>query len=99
MEIFLGFDVTRFRSCQVIITPKAGKGSGMVAKARELAEKHGWFLGWSSFFFKISFCTYLITYKYIMVFFSDGWFFTVKFYSNFMQFHVFFLRCWKTRTL
>ena len=29
---------------QVIITPKAGKGSGMVAKAKELAEKHGWFL-------------------------------------------------------
>ena len=54
-EIFLGFDVIRFRSCQVIITPKAGKGSGMVAKARELAEKHGWFLGWSSVLF-ISFC-------------------------------------------
>ena len=30
---------------QVIITPKAGKGSGMVAKAKELAEKHGWFPG------------------------------------------------------
>lgn len=30
---------------QVIITPKAGKGSGMVAKARELAEKHGWCRG------------------------------------------------------
>ncbi len=46
-DIFLGLEGTRFRSCQVIITPKAGKGSGMVAKARELAEKHGWFLGWS----------------------------------------------------
>ena len=31
--------------CQVIITPKAGKGTGMVAKAKELAEKHGWLLG------------------------------------------------------
>ena len=31
--------------CQVIITPKAGKGSGMVAKAKELAEKHGWLPG------------------------------------------------------
>ena len=30
---------------QVIITPKAGKGTGMVAKAKELAEKHGWLLG------------------------------------------------------
>ena len=28
----------------VIVTPKAGKGTGMVAKAAELAEKHGWFL-------------------------------------------------------
>ena len=26
----------------MIITPKAGKGTGMVAKAKELAEKHGW---------------------------------------------------------
>merc|ERR1719231_2087368 len=30
----------RFLGAKVIITPKAGKGSGMVAKARELAEKH-----------------------------------------------------------
>merc|ERR1712164_156277 len=29
---------------KVIVTPKAGKGTGMVAKAEELAEKHGWFL-------------------------------------------------------
>ena len=29
----------------MITTPKAGKGTGMVAKAKELAEKHGWFLG------------------------------------------------------
>ena len=28
----------------MIVTPKAGKGSGMVAKAKELSEKHGWFL-------------------------------------------------------
>ena len=34
----------RFMGAKVIITPKAGKGSGMVAKAKELAEKHGWFL-------------------------------------------------------
>jgi len=26
------------------VTPKAGKGTGMVEKAAELAEKHGWFL-------------------------------------------------------
>lgn len=29
---------------KVIVTPKAGKGTGMVRKAEELAEKHGWFL-------------------------------------------------------
>lgn len=29
---------------KVIVTPKAGKGTGMVEKAAELAEKHGWFL-------------------------------------------------------
>merc|ERR1719267_159767 len=34
----------RFLGAKVIITPKAGKGSGMVAKAKELSEKHGWFL-------------------------------------------------------
>lgn len=29
---------------KVILTPAAERGSGMVRKARELAEKHGWFL-------------------------------------------------------
>lgn len=34
----------RFLGARVIITPKADKGTGMVKKAKELAEKHGWFL-------------------------------------------------------
>ena len=34
----------RFLGAKVILTPAAGKGTGMVAKAVELAEKHGWFL-------------------------------------------------------
>ncbi|MGZ8265157.1 MAG: cysteine synthase A [Burkholderiales bacterium] len=34
----------RFLGARVILSPAAEKGSGMVAKARELAEKHGWFL-------------------------------------------------------
>mmetsp|Transcript_3204 Transcript_3204/g.9345 ORF Transcript_3204/g.9345 Transcript_3204/m.9345 type:complete len:357 (-) Transcript_3204:200-1270(-) len=34
----------RFLGAKVIITPKAGKGLGMVKKAKELAEEHGWFL-------------------------------------------------------
>src|ERR1700759_3770408 len=34
----------RFLGAKVIITPAAGRGTGMVAKAVELAEKHGWFL-------------------------------------------------------
>ncbi len=34
----------RFLGARVILTPAAEKGTGMVAKARELAEKHGWFL-------------------------------------------------------
>ncbi|CAE8701855.1 unnamed protein product [Polarella glacialis] len=34
----------RFMGAKVIITPKAGKGTGMVAKAKELSQKHGWFL-------------------------------------------------------
>jgi len=34
----------RFLGAKVIITPKAGKGTGMVKKAKELSEKHGWFL-------------------------------------------------------
>jgi cysteine synthase len=34
----------RFLGARVILTPAAEKGSGMVRKAVELAEKHGWFL-------------------------------------------------------
>jgi len=34
----------RFLGAKVIITPASARGSGMVAKAIELAEKHGWFL-------------------------------------------------------
>eukprot|EP00978_Attheya_sp_CCMP212_P016195 scaffold42240_cov60-Attheya_sp.AAC.2 len=34
----------RMLGAKVIVTPKAGKGTGMVMKAAELAEKHGWFL-------------------------------------------------------
>jgi len=34
----------RFLGAKVIITPAELKGSGMLAKATELAEKHGWFL-------------------------------------------------------
>ncbi|CAE7026940.1 cysK [Symbiodinium natans] len=34
----------RFLGAKVIITPKSGKGIGMVKKAQELAEAHGWFL-------------------------------------------------------
>jgi cysteine synthase A len=34
----------RFLGARVILTPAADKGTGMLAKARELAEKHGWFL-------------------------------------------------------
>lgn len=34
----------RMFGAKVIITPKADKGSGMVKKAKELSEKHGWFL-------------------------------------------------------
>jgi len=34
----------RMLGAKVIVTPKAGKGTGMVAKASELADKHGWFL-------------------------------------------------------
>ena len=36
--------VMRMLGAKVIVTPKAGKGTGMVVKAAELAEKHGWFL-------------------------------------------------------
>jgi len=33
----------RFLGAKVVITPAAARGSGMVAKAIELAEAHGWF--------------------------------------------------------
>src|SRR5688500_18067111 len=34
----------RFLGAKVILTPAAAKGSGMLAKAVELADAHGWFL-------------------------------------------------------
>jgi len=34
----------RFLGAKVVLTPAALKGTGMVNKAKELAEKHGWFL-------------------------------------------------------
>ena len=34
----------RFLGARVVLTPAELKGSGMLAKATELAEKHGWFL-------------------------------------------------------
>ena len=34
----------RFLGARVILTPAAEKGTGMAEKARELAERHGWFL-------------------------------------------------------
>jgi cysteine synthase len=34
----------RFLGARVVLTPAALKGSGMLAKAVELADKHGWFL-------------------------------------------------------
>jgi len=34
----------RFLGAKVVLTPAAGRGMGMVAKANELAETHGWFL-------------------------------------------------------
>src|SRR5262245_40574299 len=34
----------RFLGAKVVLTPAAMKGSGMLAKAVELAEAHGWFL-------------------------------------------------------
>ncbi len=36
--------ILRFLGAKVVLTPAALKGTGMVAKARELAETHGWFL-------------------------------------------------------
>jgi cysteine synthase len=34
----------RFLGAKVVLTPAAGRGYGMVVKAIELAQKHGWFL-------------------------------------------------------
>src|SRR5512135_3484935 len=34
----------RFLGAKVVLTPASEKGSGMLAKAVELADKHGWFL-------------------------------------------------------
>jgi len=34
----------RFLGAKVVLTPAAGRGTGMVAKAVELAQTHGWFL-------------------------------------------------------
>ncbi len=34
----------RFLGAKVVLTPASEKGSGMLAKALELADKHGWFL-------------------------------------------------------
>jgi cysteine synthase A len=34
----------RFLGAQVVLTPAAGRAVGMVIKAVELAEKHGWFM-------------------------------------------------------
>ena len=36
--------IMRALGAKVILTPAAERGSGMVKKARELADKHGWFL-------------------------------------------------------
>jgi cysteine synthase A len=36
--------IMRALGAKVILTPAAGRGTAMVAKARELADKHGWFL-------------------------------------------------------
>jgi cysteine synthase len=36
--------IMRILGAKVILTPAAERGSGMVRKAEELAEKHGWFL-------------------------------------------------------
>lgn len=34
----------RFLGAKVVLTPAAGKGTGMIDKVKELAEKHGWFM-------------------------------------------------------
>ncbi|MBZ0162259.1 MAG: cysteine synthase A [Notoacmeibacter sp.] len=33
----------RFLGARVVLTPASAKGTGMIAKAKELAERHGWF--------------------------------------------------------
>jgi cysteine synthase A len=35
--------IMRFLGAKVVLTPAAQKGSGMINKAKELGEKHGWF--------------------------------------------------------
>jgi cysteine synthase A len=34
----------RFLGAKVVLTPAAGKGTGMIDKVKELAEEHGWFM-------------------------------------------------------
>ncbi|KAJ3099629.1 hypothetical protein HK100_004857 [Physocladia obscura] len=36
--------IMKFLGAKVVLTPKELRGTGMVKKAEELAEKHGWFL-------------------------------------------------------
>ena len=36
--------IMRAMGAKVILTPAAGRGTGMVKKAKELADRHGWFL-------------------------------------------------------
>jgi cysteine synthase A len=36
--------IMRFLGAKVVLTPAAQKGSGMINKAKELAQEHGWFL-------------------------------------------------------
>jgi cysteine synthase A len=36
--------IMRFLGAKVVLTPAAEKGSGMINKAKELAEEHGWYL-------------------------------------------------------
>lgn len=36
--------ILRYLGAKVVLTPASEKGTGMIAKARELAETHGWFL-------------------------------------------------------
>jgi len=36
--------ILRFLGAKVVLTPAGQRGTGMIAKARELAERHGWFL-------------------------------------------------------